>query len=214
MFLVGDSLLNESEYEELRAKAIHKRKKSKRKNDAAVVDNTLNAINNTEISARKKKRLKQKRRQKERSSESKQLRQPSQHLEKNDEPVIKTDKNALKKLQIECGLVKSDSMGWKISENVPLPNANHVASINETEVVVYSNPSSSKRKNHVTEEDNVDVNETDTEKKTVKIFSMNKARHEVLKLGISGFEKEKKKDAEVALAIKLGAKVSFFLVVS
>ncbi|XP_076316277.1 40S small subunit processome assembly factor 1-like [Tachypleus tridentatus] len=37
-------------------------------------------------------------------------------------------------------------------------------------------------------------------------LDLQKARYEVLKFGISGFEKQRKEEAEIALAIKLGAK--------
>lgn len=42
-------------------------------------------------------------------------------------------------------------------------------------------------------------------------FNMRKARHEVLKFGISGFDRTEKQEAKVALAISLGAKVCYFM---
>lgn len=60
-------------------------------------------------------------------------------------------------------------------------------------------------------EEALNVTKSDSE---IPKFNLEKARHEVKKLGISGFEKTKKEIATTDLLIKLGAKVSSVNVVA
>ncbi|XP_059611256.1 uncharacterized protein C1orf131 [Phlebotomus argentipes] len=56
---------------------------------------------------------------------------------------------------------------------------------------------------------NIDHNHKSTErvpKDEESVFDIRKARNEVLKLGLSGFEEVEKKKAQVEMAVKLGAK--------
>ncbi|XP_054715689.1 uncharacterized protein C1orf131 homolog [Uloborus diversus] len=42
--------------------------------------------------------------------------------------------------------------------------------------------------------------------KNVKVFNIKRARYEVIRFGMSGFDKEKHLNAKIAMAIRLGAK--------
>ena len=46
------------------------------------------------------------------------------------------------------------------------------------------------------------------------VISLKQAKFDVFKYGIKGFEKERQEDAQIQMAIKLGAKVITFLLLS
>lgn len=45
-----------------------------------------------------------------------------------------------------------------------------------------------------------------------KEFNIKKARYEVIRFGMTGFDKEKQVNSKIAMAIKLGAKVSYIFI--
>lgn len=55
------------------------------------------------------------------------------------------------------------------------------------------------------------MQKTDIPEKSSEEFDLEKARFDVHKFGIKGFEKSQYEDARVALAVSLGAKVEFLI---
>ena len=71
------------------------------------------------------------------------------------------------------------------------------------ETIVFSDPAKRKKKKK-----NNETVESVAEKSSISEFDLEKARFDVHKFGMKGFEKSKYEDARVALAVSLGAKVS------
>lgn len=79
----------------------------------------------------------------------------------------------------------------------------------QPEVIVFEDPAKKKRKtdsNTIMTKVSADKPGMDTQDIGSSEINLRQARHDVLRLGISGFEKTKKEDAMTALVVKLGGK--------
>jgi hypothetical protein len=77
----------------------------------------------------------------------------------------------------------------------------------ESKVIVFHNQSQKKKKDVKILISNKNDNEDQKKMDTSSNLSLKQAKFDVFKFGIKGFDKEAKKNANIDLAIKLGARV-------
>lgn len=191
--------MDEEEYLEMKKKSKSKGKKFKKVGVGLTAQK--NSFADNDVSTRKKKRMKQKRKKAELQNS-----EPIKSVRNASKKIVKISKrDELLNLKAECEL----SSLPKISEltDVHSADSNKLHSPNAASdgpEIVHFKGHVPKRKKSINIEPNSNEDGEDMKTKTV---SMGEVRHQVLKFGMSGFDPEKRRKAEINIAIKLGAKV-------
>ncbi|XP_013780223.1 uncharacterized protein C1orf131 homolog [Limulus polyphemus] len=194
--LKAESFLDEEGYQ----KFLNKRKKIKKTESTTTVNGITSEL--PTLSKRKRKKLKKI----QRSSEYKLGDTTTTDSVKDDRLSLTGEgnsKNMIQKIkdELDLGKIKDDASLSMVSSGEQITLTKNSKDRANPEVVVFQKHLKKKSisSDRKPDEEN-DLFEDRPE------LDLQRARYEVLKFGISGFEKQRKDEARIALAIKLGAK--------